>query len=429
MAGSLISGQLLAPLGARVTMLIGLPLGIAAWLGLVFSSQLWILMTCRFLIGCTFALVKQPAVMYMVEVAHESLRGRLVGVLCVSREIGLLSSYMLGGLMLTWRQLSLVYACCTALPVIGVFLLPNSPRWLATRGQVSEARQSLVFFRGHNCDVEVELLEVVRQADAAGASSRTWQQLRLLIRPGTLRIFILMLIFFAFAPLSGSVVVNPYMMIILDTPGAPLHPSLGSIVCSIFKITGTVVHMLTIDYFGRLPILVVGFSFISICTAAYGYCYIFLEDHIIDGITWVPLISIIFLLFFSGMLFPVFDVLQGELLPNACRAVSMPILSLLNGLIVFPSIQLFPQLTEVLGMHILFAFFTVVNLVLAVLGLVSLQETRGLSLEAISDAVHHSLTSNTDASNSSTNTSQCNVPEQIVVKQANTVRLSSVIAS
>lgn len=389
--GSLISGQLLVPLGARVTILIGLPLGTAAWLGLVFSSQLWVLMTCRFLMGCTFALVKPPAVMYMVEVAHESQRGRLVGVLCIAREIGYMSSYMLGGLMLTWRQLSLVYACSMALPVIGVFFLPSSPRWLTTHGRINEARKSLVFFRGRRCDVEAELQEVVSQADASGASSSTWQQLRLLTRPGTSRMFLLMLTYFAVFPFQGSIAISSYMMIILNTSNAPLNPSMGSLVCSILKIIGTIVHLLVIDYFGRVPIIVVSFSFMSVCTAAYGYFFI-LEDHNTDGVSWLPLTSTVVHMFFAGIVFPVMDVLQGELLPNACRAVSMPILSLVNGLAVFALIQMFPQLTEVIGMHGLFGFFTAISLAMGILGVMALPETRGLSLEAI----HNLVSSSTD---------------------------------
>lgn len=134
MVGSLVAGQLLAPLGARLTILIGLPLGMVSWLGLVFSSQLWILMTCRVLQGCVFAMVKPPTLMYLVEIAHESLRGRLVGVVGIAKEIGFFSSYILGGLMLTWRQLSLVFACMLVPPAIAVFFsaqltsLANNPQ-------------------------------------------------------------------------------------------------------------------------------------------------------------------------------------------------------------------------------------------------------------------------------------------------------------
>ncbi|KAG0715346.1 Facilitated trehalose transporter Tret1 [Chionoecetes opilio] len=246
MTGALVTGLLLVHLGPRTTILIGLPLGAAAWLGLVFFSQLWILMLCRVLIGCSFALVKQPTVMYMIEVAHESLRGRLVGLLCIAKEMGLFSSYVLGSLMLTWRQICIIYACLMVPPMIGIFFFPSSPRWLTTRGRVNEAHKSLVFFRGRRGNVDAELQEVVRQAEDAGASKSTWQQLRLLTKPRTLRMFLLILTIVFLWPLHGSMPVNPYLVIVLDTPGAPIDPSLSSLLCSSFKFIGTIVHLIIV---------------------------------------------------------------------------------------------------------------------------------------------------------------------------------------
>ncbi|XP_063845140.1 facilitated trehalose transporter Tret1-like isoform X2 [Scylla paramamosain] len=390
MVGSLVAGQLLTPLGARLTILIGLPLAMLAWLGLFFSSQLWILMTCRVLQGCTFALVKPPAIMYLIEMAHESLRGRLVGMLGIAKEIGFFSSYILGGLMLTWRQLSLVYTCILVPPAIGVFFLPNSPRWLTIHGHVTEARKSLVFFRGRHCDVEAELVEVIRQANEAGSSSSTLQQLRLLLRPRTLKIFFFVLTMFVVYPLHGSSMLSSYLMIILDTPGAPVDLSLSSFLCSITKIAGGITHLLTIDYLGRVPIMVVSFCFMSACTFIYGYYIYFLDLDNPYSATWIPLATVITFHFLAGVSGPIFDILQGELLPNACRAASMPIISLLNGLSVFGAVSSFYYLLDLIGRSGLFGLFTAVNIALAVVCLLVMPETRGLSLEAISDAVHSS---------------------------------------
>ncbi|KAG0717752.1 Facilitated trehalose transporter Tret1 [Chionoecetes opilio] len=385
-AGSLVSGHLLVHLGRRTTILIGLPLGAAAWLGLVFFSHVWILMLCRVLTGCSFALVKQPTVMYMVEVAHESLRGRLVGLLCIAKEIGLFSSYVLGSLMLTWRQICIIYACIMVPPMIGIYFLPSSPRWLTTRGRVNEAHKSLVFFRGRRGNVDAELQEVVRQAeDAGGANKGTWQQLRLLTKPGTLRTFLLILSIMLLYPLQGSMLVYPYLAVILDTPGAPINLALSSVLCSTCKIFGTIVHLITVDYFGRVPIIAVGNSFISICTAAYGYFHL-LGDNT-DGISWLPMASISALMFLTGTVSPLMDVLQGELIPNACRAVTIPILSCLNGMVGFAAVQMFPYLTDILGMHAMFGLFTVFNLIAALIGVTAVPETRGLTLEAINDLV------------------------------------------
>ncbi|XP_045108044.1 facilitated trehalose transporter Tret1-like isoform X2 [Portunus trituberculatus] len=388
MVGSLVAGQLLAPLGARVTILIGLPLAMVSWLGLFFSSQLWILLTCRILQGCAFALVKPSTIMYLVEVAHESVRGRIVGVVGITKEIGFFSSYLLSGLMLTWRQLSLIIACILVPPTIAVFFLPNSPRWLTIHGRIPEARRSLVFFRGHHYDVEAELREVIRQANETGSNTSARQQLKLLLRPGTLKMFLFVLFMFIIYPLHGSAILGPYMTIILDTPGRPLDLSLSSFLCSIVKIAGGITNFIISDYIGRVSIMVVAFNFMAVSAFAYAYYIYFLDIDSPNTATWIPLASVITLQFIAGICGPTLDVTQGELLPNSCRAASMPIITLLNGLCVFGATSSFYYLLELIGKTGIFGIFITVNIIMALTCLLVMPETRGMSLEAISDAVH-----------------------------------------
>lgn len=238
--------------------------------------------------------------------------------------------------------------------------------------------------------MDAELAEVIRQANEAGSSTSTLQQLRLLLRPGTLKMFLFVLFLFVVFPLHASAILSPYMMIILDTPGKPLDLTQSSFLCSITKIVGGFIQLFTIDYVGRVPMLVVGFCFMGVCTFTYGYYIYFLDLDSPYSATWIPLATVFALHFIGGLLSPIIDITQGELLPNACRAASMPILSLLNGLCVFGAMLSFYYMLDHIGMSGIFGFFTVVNITLALVCLLVMPETRGLSLEAISDTVHSS---------------------------------------
>ena len=84
--------------------------------------------------------------MYIAEIARTAWRGRLVGFFQVNVVIGILLAYMsnafLGTLHLgaaEWRwQLGV-----SAIPAIGflsaLFFIPRSPRWLLTKGRITEA--------------------------------------------------------------------------------------------------------------------------------------------------------------------------------------------------------------------------------------------------------------------------------------------------
>ncbi|MPC72070.1 hypothetical protein E2C01_066363 [Portunus trituberculatus] len=119
--------------------------------------------------------------------------------------------------------------------------------------------------------------------------------------------------------------------------------------------------------------MVVTLNFMAVSAFAYAYYIYFLDLDSPNTATWIPLSSIITLLFLAGVSGPLLDVTQGELLPNSCRAASMPIITLLN---------------ELIGMSGIFSIFITVNIIMALVYLLVMPETRGMSLEAISDAVH-----------------------------------------
>lgn len=48
---------------------------------------------------------------------------------------------------------------------VSFFFFPDTPVFYLTKGQPEEARESLKFFRGRNCDVEPELCELAQAAD------------------------------------------------------------------------------------------------------------------------------------------------------------------------------------------------------------------------------------------------------------------------
>src|SRR6266699_6429259 len=88
--------------------------------------------------------------MYIAEIAPARLRGRLVGVFQFNVVFGILlayfSNYLIGlrGLgAAEWRWELGVTAIPAALFFVMLFGIPRSPRWLAKKGRVAEARTVL----------------------------------------------------------------------------------------------------------------------------------------------------------------------------------------------------------------------------------------------------------------------------------------------
>ncbi|KAK8377689.1 hypothetical protein O3P69_013971 [Scylla paramamosain] len=164
-AGTCLSWPLLVRLGQRKTLLVGLPFSLLAWFTLAFSPTTWLLQMARFILGLTMSMLTPAANLYLLEISHRKIRGRLLGTMTLSRNLGGLVVTLIGSLPLSWRQVGLLCSIFSVLPILGVFFLPNSPRWLITQNRMDEAHSALVFFRKTTYDPLPELHDITEQAE------------------------------------------------------------------------------------------------------------------------------------------------------------------------------------------------------------------------------------------------------------------------
>ncbi|KAF3669454.1 putative methyltransferase-like protein 16 -like protein [Capsicum annuum] len=73
--------------------------------------------------------------------------------------LGFSLSYYIGNNM-SWRTLALVGAIPCFIQVLGVFFIPESPRWLSKIGLEKEVEASLQRLRGENADISTEAAEI-----------------------------------------------------------------------------------------------------------------------------------------------------------------------------------------------------------------------------------------------------------------------------
>ncbi|KAF5366886.1 hypothetical protein D9615_010541 [Tricholomella constricta] len=105
----------------------------------------------RFFAGFGVGIMSDLAPLYQAEIAHPSIRGRLTTLQQFMLGIGaFIASWVtygtsagLKGSEAEWR-IPLGLQILPALPLISfMLLLPESPRWLAEKGRMDEARQTL----------------------------------------------------------------------------------------------------------------------------------------------------------------------------------------------------------------------------------------------------------------------------------------------
>lgn len=168
--GAASSGRIADAVGRRWTMAIAALFFLVGSATMGFAPDFSLLMVGRILagIGVGFALMVAPV--YTAEVSPASSRGSLVSLPEVFINFGILLgyivSYSLAGLPahVGWRlmlRIGVLPALCLA---FGVFLMPESPRWLVMQNRIAEAEVVLLKTSSDKAEANIRLVEIMEAA-------------------------------------------------------------------------------------------------------------------------------------------------------------------------------------------------------------------------------------------------------------------------
>lgn len=105
---------------------------------------------------------------YISETVHASHRNTLNSIQIVMVGFGSLFALVLGYL-LDWRPIAFILAAVSFVTTFSILFLPETPYYLIEKGKNSDARASLIFFRGSECDtIDQELAEIIEARDQKG---------------------------------------------------------------------------------------------------------------------------------------------------------------------------------------------------------------------------------------------------------------------
>ncbi|KAK7482777.1 hypothetical protein BaRGS_00025943, partial [Batillaria attramentaria] len=139
-----------------------------------------VLLVGRIVVGIGIGFASMTVPVYVAESAPADIRGKLVTLNQLFITIGILVSSVVAGAFSEmketgWRYMLGLAGVPGAIQFIGFLFLPESPRWLVSKGRDDEAREVLRKIRGHD-DVEEELKEV-QEAEAKKQTGFVFMQI------------------------------------------------------------------------------------------------------------------------------------------------------------------------------------------------------------------------------------------------------------
>ncbi len=373
--GAMLGGYPSDVLGRRKTLFWIAVIFLVASLGSALAVDWYTFLAFRFLGGLGVGCSSVTAPMYISEISPASHRGRLVAMFQFNVVLGILIAFVSNYLLQdagqhAWRWMLGVQAVPSAVFLVAVFFIPESPRWLIFRkGDTRQANDILQRIGLSETNAELLATHVASPGSVQGA--------RLFSRKYAYPVMLAVLMAF-FNQVSGINAIIYYAPRIFEMTGMGASAAfLSSAGTGLVNFIFTLLAINVIDRFGRRKLMLIGSVGLIITLGVVARAF-YTSDF---GGLVVPLSLFMYIAFFAFSQGAVIWVFIAEIFPNEVRARGQALGSFVHWLMASVIAFTFPYITQKLGGGNTFLLFTVM-MVLQLLFVVKLMpETRGKTLE------------------------------------------------
>ena len=380
MVGAAVSGTLSDRLGRRTIILVAAAIFAVGAVGAGLSPNVETLIVFRFFLGLGVGSASALVPSYISESAPTDVRGSLSSLFQLAITIGILVAYLVNAVFASasdWRwPLGLAFVPALIL-LIGMYFLPETPRWLVSKDRDEEARRVLSRTRSEE-EVEKELQEI-RRAEEEGEQAGYRALLAPWVRP-MLVVGIGLAIFQQFVGINTVIYYAP--TIIKSTGLADVASILATVGIGIVNVLMTVVAILVIDRIGRKPLLLIGLAGMFVSLGIIGAAFAF--SGLSGIISWVTLVGLmLYIASFAVSFGPVLWVMLPEIFPLDVRGTGTGVSALSNWGANFVVAQAFLPLVALIGRPAVFWILAGMCILAALFIYFLVPETKGRSLEQI----------------------------------------------
>lgn len=285
--------------------------------------------------------------MYIAEIAPPKRRGALVGNYQLAIVIGIVVVYFVNyfialqgdanwNLNIGWRWMFGSEIIPSILFLIFIFLIPESPRWLFQKGEITEAVGVLEKLNSPEDAIQVqnEIKNSLNQED-----KNQWKHL---VNPIFKKALFVGVGLSILQQLTGINAILYYAPEIFKSLGSSTDVSLlETSILGVVNLIFTLLAIRLVDKMGRKPLLYIGSIGMTIALAAVG---LFIYYAAVGN--WVLPFLLLFMASFSISWGPIVWVLLSEIFPGKIRSLALAISVFIQWVANFVVTQVFPSLIE-----------------------------------------------------------------------------------
>lgn len=392
--GALISGWCADRFGRKLPLIISAILFSASAWGTAVATHFDWFVFYRIVGGVGIGLASALSPMYIAEVSPAEKRGKFVAINQLTIVIGVLAAQLVN-LMIAepvassatmqdivhswngqvgWRWMFGAELIPAVLFLLLMFLVPDSPRWLAKAGKPDKAERMLR---------RIGSAEYAREtmADIRATLGENTQKVAVseLLNPRVRPIIVIGIVLAVFQQWCGINVIFNYAQEIFASAGFDINSTLKSIVATgLINLIFTIIALPLVDKLGRRKLMLLGAAGLTII-------YVLIAGAYALGIMGLPVLLLVLaaIAIYALTLAPVTWVLLSEIFPNRVRGMAMSVGTLALWIACFLLTYTFPLLNANLGASGSFLLYGIICALGFVFVLRSVPETKGVTLEAL----------------------------------------------
>jgi sugar porter (SP) family MFS transporter len=394
--GALLAGALSDRFGRKRLLAVSALLFAISSVATGLAGTFGVFICWRIVGGGAIGLASSLSPLYIAEVAPAQLRGRLVSLNQLTIVIGILCAqivnWRIGSLhplpaqatteeiaaswagQIGWRWMFGVTAAPALIFLICIFFVPESPRWLARRGDITRARDILGRIGGSGY-ADIALTEI--SATLGKETERV--KFRDLTAPALKRMLVVGVALAVLQQWCGINVIFYYAKNVFQASGFNVGDILLNIVfIGSVNLVATLLALQTVDRWGRRPLLLGGYAGLAVLFLAMGLGFA-LHSR---GVQMLALV-LVAIGCYALTLAPVTWVVISEIFPNRIRGAAIAVAVAALWIACFVLTFTFPYLNATLGPAGTFWVYAAICTAGFVFVRSTLPETKGKTLEQI----------------------------------------------
>ncbi len=397
MVGALVSGYVSDLIGRKRIILVAAIIFLFGSIGCGMANGVSGLMAARIFLGVGIGVASFSTPLYLAEISPASIRGTLVSMFQLLITIGILGAFLSDSAIADdtnascWRTMFYVGVIPAIILLVGMFFLPESPRWLLSKGRETEALKIMEKIEDPTVIAEeVNKMKLdIAQTKEEMSIAETFRQ-KWMFYPLMLAVLIMF-----FQQAVGINTVIYYGPSIFQKAGYESGEAalMAQVSVGVVNVIFTIASLFLIDKLGRRKLFFLGMAGMVVTLLMISYGFVSLADDGANGRYLVVASMLLYIAFFAVSMGPLGWLIITEVFPIKVRGVGSSIGSLanwgFNSLIVwtfYKSIKGFTNFfggNESYGTAGVFCMFAVIALIGIIWGYFLLPETKGKKLEDI----------------------------------------------